>query len=180
METNKIENVNELINSFIVETSEQSGKTQIEKLLSIDSSHDFTKFYNLIELGNVLKNSVEWFENIGATLFKEKTGVKLNKADYFTLFFNMKKAWCYRLIQAANVAPSVRSNYLEGTKNPTIDGLVQFVNPPKKQGEKSEILITFGEHQLKKAKDKVTSTLTIDDINKLINELQTLKAKMEQ
>jgi hypothetical protein len=177
---NNIENQKELVNKFIVETSETSGKNQILQLLSLDSSHDYTKFYNLIELGNVLINSMEWFENYGGTMFKEQTGIKLTKSEFFPLFFDIKKAWGYRLMQAYKIEPAIRSNYLDGTKNPTIDGLIQFASGPKKQPEKSELLITFGERKLKKAKDEITSTLTIEDINALLSELNNLKAKMTQ
>ena len=83
MET--IEKTNELVNTFIVETSKESGKNQIDELLNHDSNHDVNKFNNLIELGNVLTTSISWFENFGATAFKEKTGIKLNKSEFFKL-----------------------------------------------------------------------------------------------
>lgn len=177
---NQIENTKELINSFILETSNESGRNQINELLSLDSSHDVNKFNNLIQLGNVLSASLSWFSNFGATSFKEKTGTKLTKSEFFPLFFGIKKAWGYRLIQAYKIEPATRSNYLEQTKNPTIDGLIKFVNPEKATPQKSEILITFGERKLKKSKDAaITSNLSIEDINALIAELQTLKAKMQ-
>lgn len=175
----KIEKTNELVNTFIVETSAESGKNQIDELLQSDSSHDVNKFNNLIQLGNVLSASVSWFENFGATMFKQKTGIKINKSDFFPLFFNIKKAWGYRLIQAHKISPETRSNYLESTKNPTIDGLLKFVNPEKNPPQKSEILITFGEKKLKKSKDSITSNLTIEDIDALINELNSLKSRMQ-
>lgn len=177
---NQIEKTKELINAFILETATESGKNQIDELLNHDSNHDVNKFNNLIQLGNVLNASIYWFETFGSTQFKEKTGSKLNKSEFFPLFFGIKKAWGYRLIQAYKVEPATRSNYVEQTKNPTIDGLIKFINPEKATPQKSEILITFGERKLKKAKDSITSNLSIDDINALISELNTLKAKMQQ
>jgi hypothetical protein len=49
---NQIENTKELINAFILETSNESGRNQINELLSLDSSHDVNKFNNLINSEN--------------------------------------------------------------------------------------------------------------------------------
>lgn len=178
-----MKNLNEqksLINEFIVKTSKESGKNSIFTLTTKDEKNDLTKFNNLIKLGHELTKSLLWFENFGSTSFKEFTGVKLNKADFFELFFDLKKAWCYRLIQAVKIAPETISNYLQSTKNPTIIGLLSFVAPEKSAPEKSELTLTFNEKKLQIRKGNVKTNLSLTDIEKLIIELQKIKLTIEQ
>lgn len=174
-----IQNAKNLINEFVANTSEESGKNTILTLVSNDQTNDKRKFNNLIKLGNELIKSLDWFDNIGATKFREFTGIKLTKANYFETFFDIKKAWAYRLMQAAKIDAPIISNYLETDKNPSILGLINFVTPNKHKAEKSEILVTFNDKKLSVKKGSVKSTLSIEDINKLIIELQKIKATFE-
>ena len=175
-----IETQKELINEFILKSSKESGKNQIFTLVAKDEKNDLSKFNNLIKLGHELAKSLQWFENFGATQFKEFTGIKLNKSDFFELFFDLKRAWCYRLIQAAKIDAPIISNYLESTKNPTILGLLSFVAPEKSAPEKSELTLTFNEKKLQIRKGNVKTNLSLSEIEKLIQELQKIKATIEQ
>lgn len=175
-----IQNQKELINEFIAKSSKESGKNAIFTLTTKDEKNDLTKFNNLIKLGHELTKSLSWFENFGSTAFKEFTGVKLNKSDFFELFFDLKRAWCYRLIQAAKIEPAVISNYLESEKNPSILGLLSFVAPEKSAPEKSELTLTFNEKKLQIRKGNVKTNLSLTDIENLIKELQKIKATIEQ
>ena len=175
-----IQNAKNLVNEFIANTSAESGKNEILTLISNDQSNDKRKFNNLIKLGHELIKSLSWFDNIGATKFREYTGIKLTKANYFETFFNLKRGWCYRLMQAAKVEPAVISNYLESEKNPTILGLINFVTPNKNKPEKSELTLTFNEKKLQIRKGNIKTNLSLTDIENLIKELQKIKATIEQ
>ena len=176
---NQIEKQKELVNDFIVENSKQSGKNAIEKLIFSDQKNDKVKFNNLLKLGIELKKSVDWFENIGSLQFKEKTGLKLPKSEFFELFFGLKKAWCYRLISTTKIEPEKISNYIESDKNPTIDKLLQFINPEKKQPEKSELTISFNQKKLQIRKGAIKSNLSLSELNLLINELKKIADSMQ-
>lgn len=175
-----IQNAKNLINEFVANTSEESGKNTILTLVSNDQTNDKRKFNNLIKLGNELIKSLDWFDNIGATKFREFTGIKLTKANYFETFFDIKKAWAYRLMQASKIEPAIISNYLESEKNPTILGLINFVSTNKNKPEKSELTLTFNEKKLQIRKGNIKTNLSLTDIENLIKELQKIKATIEQ
>lgn len=175
-----IQNAKNLINEFIANTSVESGKNTILTLVSNDQTNDKRKFNNLIKLGHELIKSLDWFDNIGATKFREYTGIKLTKSNYFETFFDIKKAWAYRLIQAAKIDAPIISNYLETDKNPSILGLINFVTPNKHKAEKSELTLTFNEKKLQIRKGNIKTNLSLNDIENLIKELQKIKATIEQ
>jgi hypothetical protein len=172
---NNIETNKELVNLFIVNNSKQSGKDAIEKLIFADQKNDKTKFNNLIKMGIALKKSVTWFENIGSLQFKEFTGIKLPKSEFFELFFTLKKAWCYRLIKSSEATPEQISNFLDIEPNPTIDKFIAFLkgDEDKKEPNKKELIINFQGRKLNFDKGEVkNASITIEDAKNIIKILQ--------
>jgi hypothetical protein len=172
---NLIETNKELVNLFIVNNSKQSGKDAIEKLIFADQKNDKTKFNNLIKMGVTLKKSVTWFETFGSTEFKEFTGIKLPKSEFFELFFALKKAWCYRLIKASEASPEQISNFLDSEPHPTIDKFIAFLkgDDDKKETNKKELTINFQGRKLNFDKGEIkNASLSIEDAKSIIKILQ--------
>jgi hypothetical protein len=172
---NLIETNKELVNLFIVNNSKQSGKDAIEKLIFTDQKNDKTKFNNLIKMGVTLKKSVTWFENFGSTEFKEFTGIKLPKSEFFELFFTLKKAWSYRLIKAGEATPEQISNFLDSEPHPTIDKFIAFLkgDDDKKETNKKELTINFQGRKLNFDKGEIkNASLSVEDAKSIIKILQ--------
>lgn len=170
-----IETQKSLINEFIAKSSKESGKNAIEKLIFTDQKNDKSKFLNLIKLGANLQKSVTWFENFGSTQFKEFTGIKLPKSEFFELFFTLKKAWCYRLIKASEATPEQISNFLDIEPNPTIDKFISFLkgDDDKKEPNKKELTINFNGKKLTFDKGEIkNASISVDDAKNIIKILQ--------
>lgn len=170
-----IETQKELINTFIVNNSKQSGKDAILKLISTDQKNDKTKFLNLLKMGQTLKKSVSWFETFGSTEFKEFTGIKLPKSEFFELFFTLKKAWCYRLIKAGEASPEKISNFLDSEQHPTIDKFISFLKgeTETKEPNRKELIINFQGRKLTFDKGELkNASLSVEDAKSIIKILQ--------
>jgi hypothetical protein len=170
-----IETQKELINQFLVNNSKQSGKDAILKLTATDQKNDKAKFLNLLKMGVTLKKSVQWFENFGSTEFKEFTGVKLPKSEFFELFFCLKKAWSYRLIKAGEATPEQISNFLDSEPHPTIDKFISFLKgeTETKEPNRKELIINFQGRKLNFDKGEIkNASISIEDAKSIIKILQ--------
>ncbi len=161
----------EIFNAF--KGVKEMNLTKVQTLVTSLKGIDSKKFNKSIELGATLKASIEAFENNKGHVFEALKMKAIPKKDVAPILWSLDLSWINKLIKAHDVAPEIRSNYIDTTPNPSIEGLLKFakggVTPPTPK----ELTISFRGKKASINKNGTFSTdLTKAEIEALIKLLR--------